>query len=107
MEQSSIEDHKNMLIFSKKISDFQITNLQKYAFMAFPEIKTLKLGYDFLDESGLICAGRVEYDMIFKEGTKITKKEREKRFSNLEKWVKTLLFQETELALYKDGKEWN
>jgi len=117
-EQSNIvEQHRNMLVLSGSLSDFQLNNLKQWPFIVFQgSLETAAIDYDFNRDSSedfdssesisSLCAGRIRFNLTFKKGSKIPLKEKQDAFQNITLWSKFLFWEDTEVLFYRDGKKW-
>jgi len=63
MQNSILDDHRNMLMFSKNLSQFQINNLQTWPSIFFEGVTETKLSWNFVNAEGLFYAGSVEFEI--------------------------------------------
>lgn len=111
-EEQIIEAHKQAIIFTGKISEFHVNNLEKWPFIIFDDdIMGLNIRYDFntpgheeYEAVPNICPGYVEYDLQFRKGVKV--KDAKKKLEILTNWVKSIFWQETEVRFKRNGRKW-
>lgn len=110
-----IDDHRQALMMSGNLSDFQIQNLKAWPNIVFDDVKNFKLTYNFVekiidedtgDEKDVLCAGKVIYDIVFNEEPAYTKEEKTKRLDDIKLWVKTMFWKDTKVTIKKNGKKW-
>ena len=97
----SIQELNSLGVFSGRISEIHIKNMQSFPFIYFNSVQEAKLDYDISQ----IKDGKsyVHYDL------KLKKKDNdfmEKRFLGLEGAIKTLFWKEIKLKLSINGKEY-
>ena len=107
-KQNDVDDHRNMLMVSKKISVFQENNLKSWAFLFFPKLKEQKVSWDFIkkNKEGDFYAGEVTFDLTFPDDTEVKKEDAQKGMDNLTACVKFLFWSETKVNIKKDGAVW-
>ena len=98
-----IEEHRQMLVLSKNISEFHLKNIQAWIFIFFNKVKDATIEYDFLDEAGEFGAGVITIKL------KVDGKAKQEKqgYDNFVAAVKHIFFNETKVILYKNGKIWN
>lgn len=106
---SIVEEHKKMVIMTGNLSDFHMENLKKWPFILFDELERVDLTYDFtklVAEEEQLSPGTVQYDFIFKQGTKLNREQTKKRLETLSLWTKFMFWKETEVRFLRAGKKW-
>lgn len=106
--QSVVDDHKNMLMLTKKISEFQEQNLKTWAFIFFEQVEKMSVSWNFIknNESKDFYPGKVIFDIQFKKGTKIDPKMAQLGMERLEASTKFLFWNETKVIIKRSGKKW-
>lgn len=106
-----LNEHRQMLLFSGNISDFQLTNLKNWPYIVFgDELDKVEIHYDFKlaqpDEEKVtdITAGTVSFDLYFKNNERPS--DIETQIQYLEIWTKYLFWQDTNVSFKVEGKEW-
>lgn len=98
-----IEDHRNMLAFSKQLSDFQINNLKTWPMLVFDRVESCEIDYNFFDEEGNFVPGHVKFNFKFNGDLPLEQVDTAK--TNLSSWVKSVFFQETDVRVLHEGVE--
>jgi hypothetical protein len=101
-----IDDHRNMLMVSKKISDFQEQNLKQWPMIVFDGISNVKVDYNFINKEELFYAGKVIFDFEFTNGQLPTEEKRQQAFRDLDVWTKFLFWVDTEVEFKLKGRVW-
>ncbi|HLD91649.1 MAG TPA: hypothetical protein VI911_11680 [Patescibacteria group bacterium] len=108
-----VEQDRTNLLLTGVVSDFQLQNLKIWPKLVFDNLDTFNLKYDFcLDENSEkenslgIYSGTVEYDFIFKKGSKVSKKTKERALHDIANWVRFLFWSDTEVIFKRKGKRW-
>jgi len=108
-QETLIEDHRRALIMSGKLSKFHMDNLKAFPQIAFDNLDTCKLEYNFYryGEEGEkeIYSGRVVYDLKLKE-PKREESDLKQRAEFLKHWVQTLFWKDTKVQILREGAEW-
>jgi len=109
-EEAQLDEHRNSLMISGNISDFQLENLKQWPFVAFDDVDSVKIEYDFKkmnnDDVEEVCAGEITFDLSFKKTLTLSKEEINKRIAFLTVWTKFLFWQDTEVKFKKKGVKW-
>lgn len=105
-EQNIVDDHRNMLSVSKKISDFQENNLKSWAHIVFNDIEKVKIKYDFINKEDEFYAGTIVYDFTFKEGKEPDSHRKTKALEDLTRWTQVLFWTDTKVVFKNKGKKW-
>jgi hypothetical protein len=107
-EQTIVDDHRNMLMVSKKISKFQEENLKSWAFLFFENLKEAKVSWNFIkdNENQDFYPGKVEFNLSFNKNTKIEPEKAKKNIDMLTACTKFLFWSETQVIIKKNGKLW-
>ena len=113
MDNTIVEEHRKMLVLSWELSDFQLKNLKTWPFLLFDNIDKVEISYDFTktiqendEEVEDLCAGKIEFNIIFNKNTKIKKEVKEKGLETLSLWTKFLFWNDTEVIIKRNGKIW-
>jgi len=93
MQNSILDDHRNMLMFSKNLSQFQINNLQHWPTIFFDSPVEAKVEWNFID-GDMFCAGKVSF-FIKTENTHLL----EKRIDYLIGATKALFWADTSVFI--------
>lgn len=112
--QTIVDDHRNMLMVSKKISTFQEENLKSWAFLFFPGLSELKVDWNFLkkrtnddgEEEEIFHPGRVSFNLKFPKGFKIPDEQAQEGIDRLVACTKFLFWNDTSVNVKKSGKIW-
>lgn len=114
-EEKVVDDHRQMLLLSGNISEFQEDNLKKWGFVLFgKDLKQAKIDYNFLKdgdqkdhelEGNNMCAGSVTFDFEF--NSKQEEDYMKKAVSMLNIWTKYLFWKDTEVIVKIEGEEWD
>lgn len=112
--QTIVDDHRNMLMVSKKISKFQEENLKSWAFLFFPGLSKLEVNWNFLkkvtndegEDDEVFYPGKVDFDLKFPKGYKIPDEQVEEGIDRLIACTKFLFWGETQVNVKKSGKIW-
>lgn len=107
-QQNIVDDHRNMLMLSKKVSTFQEENLKSWAFLFFNGLKELEVSWDFIkkNKNKDFYPGKISYNLKFPKGHKISDEEAKVGLDRLEACVKFLFWSETNVNIKKNGKAW-
>jgi len=98
-----IDDHRNMLMVSKKISVWQENQLRGWCFIVFDNISSIKIKYDF-DDGEEFNPGKVEFIFDFKvipEGLV-----KDKGLEHLTLWTQSIFWSNTEVKFRIGKKIW-
>jgi len=103
-----VDDHRNMLMVSKKISLFQEQNLKSWAFLFFEDLKEVEVSWNFIKNNTNkdFFPGKVEFNLKFDKGTEIKPEDAEVGIDRLVACTKFLFWSETEVKVKKSGKIW-
>jgi hypothetical protein len=106
MSETVVKDHKNMLILSKELSDFQLVNLKNWPLLTFPWTKSVEVTYNFVNDKEDFYPGKI----IFNIKDPVTHREHKavikQNISALNYMVKYLFWEETEVEILRNGKKW-
>jgi hypothetical protein len=107
-DKSVVDDHRNMLMVSKKISTFQEQNLKSWAFIFFDNVKEVDVSWNFIknNKSQDFYPGKIEFNIKFDKGTKIDDEKAQLGMDRLEACTKFLFWNETKVNIKKSGKKW-
>ena len=113
-QEKIVDDHRQMLLMSGKISDFQLENLKKWPFVVFgTQLDKAEIAYNFElttpkdiveEETKNADAGSVEFDLYF--NTKQDSKYLEQGVMMMEIWTKFLFWEDTKVSFKVEGKKW-
>jgi hypothetical protein len=104
-QKTILDDHRNMLMVSKKISDFQETNLKNWPLIVFNDVDSVKIDYNFVRKNEFF-AGIITFDLSFKDN-KIPDEETKKiAITNLYQWTTLLFWTDTKINFKLNGKKW-
>lgn len=101
-----VDDHRNMLMVSKNISEFQEQNLKQWPMIVFDKLLAAKVDFDFINAKDEFYEGSVTFDFTFNEGEYPTEEKRKQAFQDLTIWTKFLFWSDTEVKFKLRGKEW-
>jgi hypothetical protein len=97
-----LDDHRKMLTVSKHLSDFQLQNLKKWAFVAFDNVDNSMVDYSFIDGEDQFYAGRVIFRINLESD--ITTDEKIKRSTFLADWTRVLFWTDTKVEVFVNDK---
>lgn len=100
--QTVLDDHRKMLTVSKHLSDFQLQNLKKWAFIAFDSVDKSSVDYSFIDGEDQFYAGRVVFKINL--GKDISLEEKIKRSTFLADWTRVLFWTDTKIEVFVNDK---
>lgn len=101
-----IDDHRNMLMVSKNISEFQETNLKQWPLIVFDNVDEVSVDYDFINASSEFYEGKVVFDLTFKENIYPSEEKRKKAFEDLTLWTRFLFWSNTAVEFKLKGRLW-
>lgn len=106
--QTVVDDHRNMLMVSKKVSSFQEQNLKSWAFLFFKDLETVEVSWNFLkgNKANDFFSGKIDYNLKFKKGSEVSNEKAEEGMQMLDACVKFLFWSETKVNIKKNGKKW-
>lgn len=104
-EPNIVADHRNMMMFSKNLSDFQLSNLRSWPNILFDNLDSSEISYNFWNDN-VFYAGQVEFNLIFKKGSKISAEDASRKLQALELWTKFLFFADTNVIIKRNGRKW-
>jgi len=108
--EGKIAEHRKMLILSGNLSNFHTENLRMFPQVVFNNIDKFSVDFNFYryNEAGdrEVCAGRVSYDISFKESPETSEDELKKRGEALKFFVRSLFWQDTKVTITREGSEW-
>ena len=99
-----IEEHRNMLVLSNNISEFQEKNLKSWPFIVFKDLKQVAVNFNFMDDDGLFFAGNIDYNFTF--GEMPEDEEKTTGLRALSEWVSMLFWTDTKVTFKVNGVEW-
>jgi hypothetical protein len=98
-----VEEHRNMLILSKNLSEFHINHLKNWPMLVFNDVDKCEVDWNFFDENDVLSPGYITFNFTFKQKPQV--QELKKAQENLSSWCKCLFFKETEVTLLDEGKK--
>lgn len=106
--QTVVDDHRNMLMVSKNISEFQEQNLKSWAFIFFDNVKEVNVSWNFIknNKNKDFYPGRVDFDIKFEKGTKFDPDKAQEGIDRLVACTKFLFWSETKVNIKKSGRKW-
>jgi hypothetical protein len=106
--QTIVDDHRNMLQVSKKISVFQENNLKSWAFLFFDNVDKVDISWDFFkkNDNKDFYAGKVTFNIKLKKGYKVDLEKAKIGLEQLDACTKFLFWKETKVVIKKSGKVW-
>ena len=111
-QEQTIASHRQALLISGNLSDFQLKNLKTWPFLLFYNLETVSIEYDFSNDSATdntmnsLCAGKVTFDFKFNKRTYRTSKETVEALNNLTNWTKFIFWNDSEVSFKTNGKMW-
>lgn len=107
-ENTIVDDHRNMLQVSKKISKFQEENLKSWVFICFDDVKKVDVSWDFIrkNKSEDFFAGKIVFNITFEKNKTPSNDIAQKAADWLEGCTKFLFWSETKVTIKKGGKKW-
>ena len=108
MSNQVIDDHRNMLMLSRKLSEFQVNNMKGWVSLFFPQANGVKLKWDFLKKNKHeeFYAGKIEYDLSIDNKINISLEDQVKGMEYLEACTKFMFWSETKVVIKRNGKIW-
>ena len=103
---NKLDDHRNMLMVSKKVSDFQLTNLKTWPLIVFDNVENVSVSYNFIDKEEMFFAGEVTFDFKFKNDLTPDDSKKKQSLSILNQWTKLLFYTDTKVSFKLKGQEW-
>lgn len=109
-KQTMVDDHRNMLMLSKNISDFQENNLKSWAFIFLNNVDTVKVSWNFIrkNKASDFYAGKVDFDIKLKSKD-IAPEDVDKTQIGVDQLIastKFLFWSETQVKIKINGKTW-
>lgn len=103
-DQDIVQDHRNLLRMSQKISEFQEQNLKSWGFVFFDNIKKYEVSYNFVKdkESKEFYAGEVSFDLTLEDLGEDVSQGVERLVAS----TKYLFWSDTNVIVKINGKEW-
>jgi len=103
-----VDDHRNMLMVSKKISKFQEQNLKSWAFLFFENLNEAEVSWSFIKNNANqdFYPGKVEFNLKFKRGSKLDPEKCQEGMDRLIACTKFLFWSETDVKVKKSGRKW-
>lgn len=97
-----IDDHRNMLMFSKQLSQFQINNMNGWVHVFFTNVEKADVSWSFIDSEGLFYSGVVTYNLSLGENEDLNI-----ACNYLILATKMLFWEQTEVVININGELWN
>lgn len=104
-QKTILDDHRNMLMVSKKISEFQEINLKTWGLIVFDDVDSVKIDYNFIKKDQFY-PGNVCFDFKFKNGKIPTGEKKNKGITSLYTWTCLLFWTDTKVTFKVNGKKW-
>lgn len=104
-QKTLMDDHRNMLMVSKNISEFQEKNLKAWPLIVFDDIDKVEISYNFINNKGLFFAGDIVFNIFFK-GEEPNEKVKKQGLTALDYWTKILFYTDTKVNFKINGKKW-
>jgi hypothetical protein len=98
-----VDSHRNMLMVSKNLSDFQTENLRQWPMIFFNYVERVQVEYSFLDTDGNFFAGNVTFNITIKGpvGDIVSPA------MHLEAATKLMFWSDTNVVIKINGELWN
>ena len=110
VKQTIVDDHRNMLMLTKNISDFQENNLKTWAFIFFTGVDKVQVSWDFIrrNKNNDFYPGKVTFDIKFKKEAEanLTPEATQTGVDQLVASTKFLFWSETKVNVKINGKKW-
>lgn len=112
-EEKVVDDHRQMLLLSGNLSEFQLENLKKWPFVVFgTDLKKVDVSYNFVleeEEADLeagrnIFPGEITFDFTF--NNKPDTDYSSKCITMLEMWTRFMFWKDTKVNFKVEGEEW-
>ena len=102
-----VDSHRNMLMVSKNLSDFQIQNMKQWPFVFLSGVKSVKVNWDFIkkdnEDNDEFYSGEVEYQIEMESALDIDFKV---GISHLELSTKLMFWSDTNVKIKVNGELW-
>ena len=96
MSNDLVNQHRQMMLLSGNLSDFQLQNLKNYPYVFFDGVEKVEINYNFGDD-GVVTPGEIFYKIKLKKRAK--KKSLKKNEDELIACVKFLFWKETKVYI--------
>lgn len=98
-----IDSHRNMLMVSKNLSDFQLENLRQWPLVFFNGVEQVRVDYSFIDVEDNFFAGNITFDL------KIPNPEQDLTvpIAYLDAATKLMFWSDTHVIIKVNGEIWN
>lgn len=100
MSNTIIDDHRNMLMFSKNLSQFQINNLKVWPHIFFNGVTKAEVSWNFIKDD-MFYSGEVDYSI---ETNNI--EDLDKSIDYLISATKMMFWEQTEVNIKINGEKW-
>jgi hypothetical protein len=100
-----VDSHRNMLMLSKNLSDFQIENLRQWPFVFFNGVENVSVSWNFIEEKDgeeLFSPGFVTFDITTQKTNDLATS-----VVFLESCVKLMFWSDTKVNILINGEPWN
>lgn len=106
--QSIVDDHKNMLMLTKNLSEFQHNNLKSWAFIFLDSVDNVRVSWNFIRKNKAkdFHAGKVDFKIKLKKGSEQDIEKIQAGVDQLTACTKFLFWSETKVNIKIDGKLW-
>jgi hypothetical protein len=101
-QHSMIDDHRNMFMLSKNLSQFQLMNLQAWPQVFFENYKNAKIEYNFIDKDENFYSGEVTFNIDLDGELK-----EDASCLHLEAATKLMFWSDTQVNILINGEKWN
>jgi hypothetical protein len=92
--QEQIQEMRKLVLFSKRLSEWHIKNLKLWPQIVFDNLANAEIEYNIGDKSEETY---IRYVLKFKKKAKLS--DFDLRSSHLEKWVKSILWSDTQFSI--------
>ena len=100
-----VDSHRNMLMVSKNLSEFQIQNMKQWPFVFLNDVSSVKVNWNFIkkneEDKDEFYPGEVEYEIEMGEDPNL-----EMGLTHLELSTKLMFWSDTTVKLKVNGKLW-
>ena len=114
-QQKVLNEHKQLLMLTGRISEFHMKNLKNWPYVLFnkEDVKDVNIDYNFIKidadeqeavETHAVFHGIVTYDLGLKKD--FEEEELHYKLSSLVNWTKTLFWEDTEVMIKLNGELW-
>ena len=95
-----VDSHRNMLMISKNLSDFQLENMKRWAFIFLTNVNKVSIDWSFIKDDEF-HPGEVSYDIEMGEDQDL-----DTGLMYLTASTKVMFWTDTEVKIKVNGKEW-